>query len=158
MVMIQFECANDKIVDALEALKGIASGQTTKIWTPMKIPVLAADLQAFEQKAQAIAAAIKPRPNQKMRAEALRYVFNESNTYWAQQGDPDPALRNATGALSKALRRFAPYHESPLDIVCERRREVFDKGPMKGTYQGVQYVLTKLGKRVRDILKELGII
>lgn len=154
--MIQFECLDDRIVEALEAIKGIAVGQTTKIWTRLAIPNLPSDEKAFEERAQAIAGAIKPRPNQKMRLEALRYVFNESNTFWAQQGEPDPALRNATGALSKALRRFAPYYDSPMEIICERRREIHSGGPLKGTYQGIQYVLTKLGKRVRDILKEWG--
>jgi hypothetical protein len=156
MATIQFECPDDKIIDAMEAIKGIAIGQKINLWAPLNIPTLPSNEKAFEERAQAIARKIKSRQSQKMRQEALRYVFNEENTFWAQHGDPDPALRNATGALSKALRSFAPYHESPLDIICERRREVFDKGPLKGTYQGTQYVLTKLGKRVREILKEIG--
>jgi hypothetical protein len=56
------------------------------------------------------------------------------------------------------LRKFAPYEESPLDILCERRRMVFSRGPAKGQYQGTRYIPTRMGNRVREILSEAGVL
>lgn len=156
MVMIQFECEAEQVPEVLEALKSRA--RNPRIFSPQKLPELPSAKREFEARAQAIAKRIKPRPNQAMRQETLEFLLSGGNTWLDQQGEPDPALRNATGALSKALRPFAPFEESPLEILCERRRETVPSGPYKGRYQGTRYVPTRLGKRVREILQESGIL
>lgn len=155
-MIIQVECDEGKVVEILEAIKSL--GKNPKIFSTAPLPKLPSAQKEFEARAQSIAKAIKPRPNQTMRLETLEFVLNGGDTWRDQKGESDPALRNATGALSKALRRFAPYSESPLEILCDRRRETIAKGPFKGRYQGTRYVPTMLGKRVREILQEWGIL
>lgn len=156
MIMIQVECEAERVPEVLEALKSRA--RNPKIFLPQRLPELPSAKREFEARAQAIAKRIRPRPNQVMRQETLEFVLGGGNTWLDQQGEPDPALRNATGALSKALRPFAPWEESPLAILCERRRETVPAGPYKGRYQGTRYVPTPLGKRVREILREWGVL
>ncbi len=156
MVVIQVECQEERLAEVLEALKSLA--RNPKLFVPRSLPVLPSVEREFEARAQAIAKAIRPRPNQAMRRETLEFVLGGGNTWLDQQGEPDPALRNATGALSKALRRFAPWEQSPLEILCDRRRETVPSGPYKGRYQGTRYVPTPLGKRVREILQEWGVV
>jgi len=156
MAMIQVECDDAKVVEILEAIKSLS--KSPKIFSAKPLPSLPSAQKEFEARALAIAKAIKPRPNQSMRLETLELVLDGGDTWFDQKGEPDPALRNATGALSKALRRFDPWSESPLEILCERRRETIAKGPFKGRYQGTRYVPTRLGHRVREILQEWGIL
>lgn len=154
MAIIQIECDDEKVVDVLEAIKKL--GTNPKVFAPRPLPKLPSAALEFETLAQAIAKIVRPRPNQPMRREALEFVLNGGSTWSDQKGEPDPALRNATGALSKALRRFDRWADSPLEILCERRREVVPSGPYKGQYQGTTYIPNKLGKRVREILQEWG--
>ena len=156
MVIIQIECEDAQVVEVLEAIK--AHSRNPKIFAPIARPNLPSVEREFETRALAIANAIKPRPNQPMRLETLEFVLNSGDTWSHPMDTPDQALRNATGALSKALRRFAPFEESPLEILCERRREVVPSGPYKGRYQSTHYIPTKLGKRVREILEEKGVL
>lgn len=156
MVTIQLECENDRVLEILEAVKSLS--RHPKIFSPLPFPKLPSAAREFEARAQAIAKTIRPRPNQPMRLETLEFVLNGRDTWFDQSGDPDPALRNATGALSKALRPFAPWSESPLEILCERRRQTIPDGPYKGRYQGTRYIPTKLGDRVREILEESGVL
>jgi hypothetical protein len=156
MRMIQIECGDDRLIEILEAIRTLS--RNVKIFSPIEMPNLPSDQKEFDARALAIAQAIKPRPNQEMRLETLELVLGGGDTWFDQKGERDPALRNATGALSKALRRFAPYSDSPLEILCERRREIVPTGPYKGRYQGTRYVPTRLGRRVREILQEWGIM
>jgi hypothetical protein len=156
LVVLQVECDQERLTEVLEALQSLT--RNPKIFLPGNLPDLPSAKREFEARALAIAKAIKPRPNQRMRQETLEFVLGGGDTRIDQQGEPDPALRNATGALSKALRRFAPWDESPLEILCERRRETVPSGPYKGRYQGTRYIPTRLGKRVREILQEWGIL
>jgi hypothetical protein len=156
MAMIQVECDEERIPEVLEAVKSLT--RNAKLFLPRRLPQLASVAREFEERAQAIAKAIRPRENQPMRRETLKFVLSGGDTWHGQQGEPDPALRNATGALSKALRRFAPWTDSPLEILCDRRRETFPSGPDKGRYQGTRYVPTPLGKRVHQILEEWGVL
>lgn len=156
MVVIQIECEKHRIVEVLEAVKPLS--RNAKIFSLEPLPKLPSAQKEFEARALAIAHAIKPRPNQLMRLETLEFVLKGGDTWLDQNGEPDPALRNATGALSKALRPFAPWDDSPLEILCERRRVTIASGPYKGRYQGTRYVPTRLGGRVREILQELGIL
>ena len=155
-MILQVECEEAKIVEVLEAIKTLT--RNPKIYASVSVPKLPSNTQEFETRALAIVEAIKPRPNQPMRKEILEFVLNGNDTWMGQGGEPDPALRNATGALSKALRRFDPWSSSPLEILCERRREMVQAGPYKGRYQGTRYIPTKLGRRVRDILVERGVL
>lgn len=155
-MMIQFECKEGMIVQAIDALSPMMIGKP-QIFAAQPIPPSPKKALEFEELAQRIAKAIAPRANQPMRAETLRLVLTGGDTFWDQKGESDPALRNATGALSKALRRFSMW-DSPLDLICTRVREVIPNGPFKGKYQGTRYVPTSLGKRVHEILKESGAI
>ena len=152
-MLIQFECRADKVVEALDSIRPFAAGKPQLLEArPLPAsPVAAAELEA---RAQDIAKWIKPREIDSVAAETIRFVLTGSDTFFDLQCDPDPALRNATGALSKKLRRFARFSDSPLEILCERRREVFPSGPSKGLYRGTRYYPTKLGARVYEILKE----
>jgi hypothetical protein len=106
MVVIQIECDADRVPEILEALK--SRSRNPKIFSPQRVPELPSANREFEARARAIAKRIRPRPNQVMRQETLEFVLGGGNTWFDQRGEPDPALRNATGALSKALRPFAP--------------------------------------------------
>ncbi|WOF43182.1 hypothetical protein KNJ79_19000 [Sphingopyxis indica] len=156
-LMVQIDCVEHDLIDLLEAVKTLAHG-APRVFTQQEVPKLPSAEKEFEDRAYAIAKAIKPRPSQPMRREALRMALCNGDTWFDQKGEPDPAMRNATGALSKALRPFAPWEESPLEILCRRQREVVAKGPYKGKYQGTRYLPTSLGKRVREILNEWGVI
>ena len=151
--MVQFECEETKLTDALDRLRELGVGRLT-VYAAEALPASPMLAKQFETRAQAIAKAIQPRQGQDLRRETLQLVLSGSDTFFGQHGEPDPALRNATGALSKALRRFAPYDESPLDILVRRTREVWTDAPLKGQYRGTRYTPTNLGVRVREILLE----
>ena len=155
-MLIQFECKDELVAEVIDAVTSMSIGKP-KLFVSQPLPESPKKAVEFEELAQAIAKAVRPRANQSMRAETLRLVLRGGDTFFDQKGEPDPALRNATGALSKALRKFSMW-DSPLDLICERIREVFPKGPAKGQYQGTRYVPTRLGKRVREILEESGAI
>jgi hypothetical protein len=109
---------------------------------------------ALDELATKIATAIRPNARQSMRQEALRAALGGWDTFWDQEGTPDPALRNAFGAISKAMRAVFPHDASPIDRIVIRRKR-FDKD---GAYLGTSYHQTQLGLRVRDILKAEGSI
>lgn len=155
-MMIQFECKDGMIREAIDALSPMMIGKP-QIFVAQPLPSSPKKALEFEDFAQRVAKTVAPRANQPMRAETLRLVLGGGDTFWDQKGEPDPALRNATGALSKALRRFSMW-DSPLDLICTRAREVVPNGPYKGKYQGTRYIPTTLGKRVRQILEESGAI
>ena len=156
MRVVQVECDDEKVVEVLEAVIGLS--RNAKIFAIEKAPVSPSAKKEFEDRAIAIAKWIKPRANQPMRLETLELVLSGGDTWFDQNFEPDSALRNATGALSKALRKFAPWDESPLEILCDRQRVMVPEGPFRGRYQGTRYLLTPLGKRVRDILVESGVL
>jgi hypothetical protein len=153
-MIIQFQCKEGMIAEAIDAVSSMMIGKP-QLFAAQPLPPSPKKLLEFEELAQRVAKAIKPRANQPMRAETLKLVLGGGDTFWNQKGEADPALRNATGALSKALRPFSMW-DSPLDLICSRVREVVAKGPFKGKYQGTRYVPTKLGKRVREILELSG--
>jgi hypothetical protein len=155
---VQFEISADKIVDVLEVLKPWVRAQSIKLMEGRVVPPLPSDTDDFEKKAFAITSRIRPRAHQPTRLMALQHIFADGDSWIDADADANPALRNATGAVSKALRRFAPYAESPLDIICTRHREVFRTGAQKGQYKGTRYSLTRLGQRVRAILMAEGVL
>lgn len=156
MHTIQFECPEAKVAEALDMIAAFAVGKP-QLYAKLALPVSPAKEAGFEKLAQEIAKTIRPRASQTVRLEVLRLVLFGGDTFYDQKGEADPALRNATGALSKALRKFSIW-DSPLDLLCERRRETVPSGPYKGRYQGTRYIPTRLGKRVREILQEQKIL
>ncbi len=155
MKVVLFEISDDKLVDALDALRPLSPGKL-RVMEDRPVPPSPARELELEQLAAKIAKAIAPRPDQHARRDALRLVLGGGDTFNAGEGEADPALRNATGALSRALRRFDPFAESPIELLCERRREIFTKGEHKGTYKGMRYIPTRLGGIVHRILKQQG--
>lgn len=150
-MIIQVQVAEAQLASAVAAVLPFAIG-TPAVFAPQPLPEQVVEAQEFEAKAQAIAQAIRPRSSQPLRQEALRAVLGGHDTYWDQQGAADPTLRNAVGALSKALRPFS-FLPSPLDLLCTRQKHFATQEPGKGSYLGTRYVRTLLGTRVRDILK-----
>jgi len=113
--------------------------------------------QADESKldlAREIAEAIRPKGKQTMRKDALRAALFGYNSFINQGGESDDRMRVALSSLSKALRPFAPHHESPMDLVANRERQHFQEG----TYKGTIYQCTPLGVLVRDELKKMDAI
>ena len=155
MATVQFDLTDDQLHEVLDAIRPFNPSKL-RIFAEKPIPASPMHEAQLQQRAHKIALAIAPRPDQHARRDALRLVLEGGNTFTSQEGEADPALRNATGAISKSLRKFDPYAQSPLDLLCERRRIVFARGPDKGTYKGMQYVPTALGRRVLQKLRELG--
>lgn len=156
MAIVQFECRDDDVSDAVDAVSALVIGRP-RIFTPQPSPTSPKKAGELEATAQAIAKVVRPRANQSMRLEILKLVLKGGDTWFDQNGEPDPGLRNATGALSKALRPFSTW-DSPLDLICTRKREVVHDGAYKGRYQGTRYIPTQLGGRVKQILEEQGVI
>lgn len=148
-MMIQGDVKPGHEAAAAKALGPFLSGPA-KLYESAKLPSLPTVDLALAEK---IADAIEPRPNQPMRREVLRSLFLGHDTWWDQKGEPDPAFRNGTAALSRALRPFFPY-ASPLDGLFTRERTTFKDHPAKGLYKGTRYRPTILGAAVGQILKD----
>lgn len=118
---------------------------------PVPHPVVDAE---FEALAEQIAGAIRPTAKQPMRKEALYMALFGGETLHDQHGESDPSLRNALGALSKALRPIFKFDASPIDNIAQRKKYFGNEGH----YLGTKYQPTKLGVRVRDILRAQGAI
>ncbi|NJO13872.1 MAG: hypothetical protein HC870_01235 [Rhizobiales bacterium] len=157
MVTVHIELSEDKLVDCLDAIRKFSPAKL-RIFAEQPVPPSPMREAELQKLAHKIALAIAPRPEQQARRDALKLVLEGGDTFTSQEGEADPALRNATGAISKSLRRFDPVAQSPLDLLCERRREVFSRGPHKGNYKGMRYIPTALGQRVLRKLKELGML
>src|SRR6185295_13833355 len=94
--------------------------------------------------------AVRPTAKQPMRKDALGFALLGGDTFWDQQGEADPSMRNALGALSKAMRAVFPFDASPIDRIARRVKQ-FHKAD--GHYLGTKYFRTALGNRVYEILK-----
>lgn len=137
-----------------QAIAHILPPTSIKIFQELQ-PAVAPDTgNALDALAGKVADAIRPNARQSMRQEALRAALGGWDTFWDQKGTPDPALRNAFGAISKAMRAVFPHDASPIDRIVVRRKRFENDG----TYLGTSYVQTQLGLRVRDILKAEGSI
>jgi hypothetical protein len=139
--------------DALTALKPFLA-DTPQLFQAMSLPT---PPSIDPKHVKEIADAITPRPNQPMREEVLKNLYSGHDTLWSQQGDPDPAFRNGTAALSRALRPFTLL-ASPLDLLFVRERRIATDGPIKGKYEATTYTPTALGKAVGELLKARGVI
>ena len=146
--------ADGNAVDAiLRAVRPLVAEDRIEFFAPAVMPGLADEEKKIESLAQEIANAIRPTAKQPMRPEALRVALKGWDTFWDQKGEADPALRNALGALSKAMRPIFPYDASPIDRLATRTKKFDDK---TGHYLGTVYRPTALGNRVREILEAEG--
>ncbi|PII39423.1 hypothetical protein T190_05555 [Sinorhizobium meliloti CCBAU 01290] len=82
-----------------------------------------------------------------MRREALQKLLKGHDTFMDQGGVSDPALRNAMGAISKALRSVFGHDQAIRRLAVPRKTFMADK-----SYQGTIYDVTPLGRRVRELL------
>lgn len=137
-----------------KAVAQILPPASIKVFQELQPDAPSAAANPLDELAAKIAVAVRPNARQSMRQEALRAALGGWDTFWDQKGTPDPALRNAFGAISKAMRSVFPHDASPIDRIVVRRKR-FDKD---GTYLGTSYQQTQLGLRVRDILKVEGSI
>jgi hypothetical protein len=109
---------------------------------------------ALHQLALKVANVVRPKPNQSMRVEALRALLSgHYDTWWNQGGESDPALRNAIGAISKALKAVFD-HDHPVKRLAVPKKNYFPSGEYKGT----TYLVTPLGERVRHLLVAEGVL
>jgi hypothetical protein len=111
------------------------------------------DNSALQQLALKVVNLVRPKPNQSMRVKALRALLGGHDTWWNQGGEPDPALRNAIGAISKALKGVFD-HDHPVKRLAVPRKNYFPGGEYKGT----TYLVTPLGERVRYLLVAEGVL
>ena len=111
------------------------------------------DHSALHQLALKVVDVVRPKPNQSMRLEALRALLGGHDTWWKQGGESDPALRNAIGAVSKALKIMFD-HDHPVRRLAVPKKIYFPDGEYKGT----TYLITSLGQCVRGILESEGVL
>jgi hypothetical protein len=78
----------------------------------------------------------------------LRKLLGGHDTFSDQRGEPDPALRNAMGAISKALKSVF-FHDQAVHRLAVPKKTHFPDG----SYRGTVYVPTPLGELVRELLK-----
>ena len=65
--------------------------------------------------------------------DALRAALGNYDSCLDQEGESDHGMRVALAALSKALRPFAEYCDSPIDLIAFRELEYFEGGGYRGT-------------------------
>jgi hypothetical protein len=147
MITLNIEIAEQHLKAALGALAPFAPPESIKLYQQIPCPGGEND-QEEHQFAQIVAKAIRPQPNQPMRKEALQKLLGGHDTFTDQKGEPDPALRNAMGAISKALKSVFS-HDKAIQRLAIPKKTYFDDGH----YMGTIYLLTPLGAKVRDILK-----
>jgi hypothetical protein len=156
-ILISARVPENSVSDAVAALKPFATSEIevfAQFETPEYIEVSCKEKIVDEVLAQEIASTIAPTPKQTMRREVLESVLWHWDSLLDTKGEGDPAMRVALGALSKALRPFAPYMASPIELICVREREFLPTGE----YRATVYRPTDLGVCVRDILIEKGAI
>lgn len=152
-MVIQIRPANNAVDQILRAITPFVTEDQVELFEPHKFASLTdADDEEFEQTAQKLAKLIRPTARQPMRSEALNAALFGFDTLHDQRGNDDPSLRNALGALSKAMRPMFPNDPSPIDRLATRRKYFRDDG----RYLGTIYTPTKLGVRVKEILEAMN--
>lgn len=155
MTVVQFDVCDDRLVDLLDAIRRYAPSRL-RVFRETPRPQSPRQETELQRLAGQIARAITPKSDSPNQVAALRLVLEGGDTFTLQEGEPDPGLRNAIGGLSKKLRRFDRFAESPVELLCERRREVFSRGQAKGIYKGMRYIPNALAGRVLKILRDTG--
>lgn len=149
-MMIQIRPAKGAVDPILKAISSLVAEGQVELFEVQELPKPTDEEDSeLESTALEIAKLIRPTARQPMRAEALQVVLGGWDTFWDQKGEPDPSLRNALGAVSKAMRPIFPFESSPIDRLATRRKHFGDHGG----YLGTIYTPTKLGKRVKEILE-----
>lgn len=141
------EISDQSLKGALEALAPFVAPENLKLFSPIALPDDQSD-DELNQLAQKVVEAVRPKPTQPLRKEALQKLLNGHDTFTSQGGEADPALRNAMGAISKALRSVFAHDHAVRRLAIPKKTHFPD-----GTYRGTVYSLTPLGARVRDLLK-----
>jgi len=152
MKYLTVQVPDDTLTSILQALTPLVPPNAIQLFEPLPISKEPED-DGLGKLALQVLEIVRPKPSQPMRKEALQKLLNRHDTFWDQGGEPDPALRNAMGALSKALRAVFP-HDQAIRRLAVPKKTFMDNG----AYQGTAYVITPLGKRVRDLLKAEGIL
>ncbi|MBY5798973.1 hypothetical protein [Rhizobium leguminosarum] len=140
------EISDQYLNGALEALAPFVAPENIKLYNAIPLPSDQDD--EFAKLAPQVVDAVRPQPTQPLRKEALLKLLNGHDTFSDQGGEPDPALRNAMGAISKALRSVFAHDHAMRRLAIPKKTYFPD-----GTYRGTVYVVTPLGARVRDLLK-----
>ncbi len=149
-MMIQIRPANGAVDPILKAISSLVAEGQVELFELQELPKPTNEEdQELESTAQKIAKLIRPTARQPMRGEALKVALVGWDTFMDQKGEADPSLRNALGAVSKAMRPIFPYDSSPIDRLATRRKRFDDHGG----YLGTVYTPTKLGIRVKEILE-----
>jgi hypothetical protein len=146
MIMFLVEISDQSVKGVLDALAPFVSPSNIKLFDPVPLPPVQDD--ELVQLAQAVVVAVRPKPSQPLRKEALRKLLGGHDTFSDQRGEPDPALRNAIGAISKALKSVF-FHDQAVHRLAVPRKTHFPDG----SYRGTVYDLTPLGELVRELLK-----
>jgi hypothetical protein len=150
MPIIVAQIADINVAPAMAAIAPYSLSGNVKAYA--EIPVKPQSVDADEL-ANKVVAAVRPKSNQTMRKEALRKLLSGHDTWLDQQGEPDPALRNAMGAISKSLKSVFPAGDG-MRRLAKPQKTWFDDG----RYRGTSYAITPLGERVRNLLKAEGSI
>ncbi len=147
MPLLIAEISDQSLKGALKALAPFVAPEKLKLFSPVALPE---DQSADEltQLAQKVVEAVRPKPTQPLRKEALQKLLSGHDTFSNQGGEADPALRNAMGAISKALRTVFAHDHAVRRLAVPKKTHFPD-----GTYRGTAYSITPLGARVRDLLK-----
>lgn len=150
IVHMHIDLEEQVVPDILNAILKFVPAKQIKLFEPRDLPKLKKeDTKVFEALAHKVADTVAPTGRQIMRKQALAAACLRYDSLMDQQGDPDPSMRNALGALSRALREIFPHDASPIDRLATRTKR-FDEN---GTYLATVYTPTKLGRRVWEILK-----
>jgi hypothetical protein len=147
MTTLLAEIPDQSVKGVLDALAPFVAPQSIKLYASVPLPPVQDDDELTEL-AKTVVAAVRPKPTQPLRKEALRKLLSGHDTFSDQQGEPDPALRNAMGAISKALKSVF-FHDQAVHRLAVPKKTHFPDGK----YRGTVYVVTPLGAIVRDLLK-----
>lgn len=143
------------VLPVLQALASLVPEKSIQLLESKLLPKATLNQVAVDALAEAIVERVQPTARQPMRREALRAALTGWDTFIDQNGAADPNLRNAFGALSKALKPLFPGEASPIDRLVVRRKRF---NPKDGRYLGTVYEPTPLGLAVKAILKKLKAI
>ena len=135
------------IVAAQPAIVVVATHESLKLFKSVALPIDQGE-DELTKLAQKVVEAVRPKPTQPLRKEALRKLLSGHDTFANQGGEADPALRNAMGAISKALKSVFAHDHAMRRLAVPKKTHFPD-----GSYRGTIYSITPLGARVRDLLK-----
>ncbi|ASJ62239.1 hypothetical protein KEM44_06345 (plasmid) [Sinorhizobium meliloti] len=150
MTLLTIKIAPSSLAAVLKAIAPLVPSHQIELYEPAPIPPMDDGLDELAKK---VVDAIRPKSTQPMRRDALRTLARGHDTFFHQRGEPDAALRNAMGAISKALRSVFG-HDQAIRRLAIPRKTFWDDG----SYQGTVYEVTPLGERVFELLKAEGSI